>query len=368
MGSDRSTIQINRWGDMKNRKSVRRLATTALTLACATGADGARAQSSVVMYGILDIGIQSLTNAGSNGKSSLGMLGSAFLPSRFGIKGDEDLGGGYGAIFQLENGFDLGKGTLVTPGTLFNRLSSVGFRSPYGRLTFGRQYSVQFDKAVLYDPTYFANDSTLSLNAIPLATLRLNNAVKFQSQPFYGFNVEAEYGFGQQLPGNGLAGRYVGAALEYDRGALAARVLYEQSRGTSAGGIDASGRVDERYSAALRYTVGGVTVAAGVTRVVGDLQLTPRGVAYWGSAKGFATPTIQWYVLGGRYAFQSTPGHPTLLVGGGEYLLSKATFLYAHVGTVWNSDESAFGVNSFSSVGQPGKSQVGVSVGIHRRF
>ncbi|KAG8153397.1 porin [Burkholderia catarinensis] len=353
---------------MNQGKSMRGLAAAALIIACATGTGNARAQSSVVMYGILDIGMQSLTNVGRDGKSSLGMLGSAFLPSRFGFKGDEDLGGGYGAIFQLENGFDLGKGTFVTPGTLFNRLSSVGFRSPYGRLTFGRQYSVQFDKTVLYDPTYFANDSTLSLNLIPLATLRLNNAVKFQSEPFYGFNVEAEYGFGQQLPGNRLAGRYIGAALEYVRGALVARVLYEQSRGASAGGVDASGRADERYSAALRYTVGGVTLSAGVTRVLGDLQLTPRGTVYWGGAKGFATPTIQWYVLGGRYDFQNAPEHPTLFVGGAEYLLSKTTFLYAHVGTVWNSGESAFGVNSFSSVGQPGKSQVGVSVGIHHKF
>ncbi|MBN3786338.1 porin [Burkholderia sp. Ac-20353] len=347
---------------------MRRLAAASLTLACAICTGTAHAQSSVLMYGILDVGVQSLTNAGKDGTSSLGMLGSAFLPSRFGFKGDEDLGGGYGAIFQLENGFDLGKGTLVTPGTLFNRLSSVGIRSPYGRLTFGRQYSVQFDKTVLYDPTYFANDSTLSLNLIPLATLRLNNAVKFQSESLYGFNVDAEYGFGQQLPGNMLAGRYVGAALEYVRGTFAARVLYEQSRGTSNGGIDASGHADERYSAALRYTVGGVTLSAGVTRVLGDLQLTPRGTIYWGGAKGFATPTIQWYLLGGRYDFQRAPEHPTLFVGGAEYLLSKATFVYGHVGTVWNSGDSGFGVNSYSNVGQRGKSQVGVSVGINHKF
>ncbi|MGU8079127.1 MULTISPECIES: porin [Burkholderia] len=347
---------------------MRRSAAALLTLVCATCGSHVRAQGSVVMYGILDIGMQSLTNAGREGKSSFGMLGSAFLPSRFGFKGDEDLGGGYGAVFQIENGFDLGKGTLVTPGTLFNRLSSVGIRSPYGRLTFGRQYSVQFDKAVLYDPTYFANDSTLSLNLIPLGTLRLNNAVKFQSESFHGLNVEAEYGFGQQLPGNMLAGRYVGTALEYVHGTFAARVLYEQSRGTSTGGIDSSGRSDERYSAALRCTVGGVTLSAGVTRVLGDLQLTPRGTAYWGSAKGFATPTIQWYVLGGRYDFQRAPEHPTLFVGGAEYLLSKATFLYAHVGTMLNSGDSAFGVNSYSNVGQPGKSQVGASVGIHHKF
>jgi predicted porin len=242
---------------MNQKKSLRRLTAASLTLACAMHAGTAHAQSSVVMYGILDVGVQSLTHAGKDGASSFGMLGSAFLPSRFGFKGDEDLGGGYGAIFQLENGFDVGKGTLVTPGTLFNRLSSVGIRSPYGRLTFGRQYSVQFDKSVLYDPTYFANNSTLSLNLIPLATLRLNNAVKFQSEPFYGFNVEAEYGFGQQLPGNALAGRYVGTALEYVSGTFAARVLYEQSRGTVNDGVDASGKTDERYSAAFRYTVGG---------------------------------------------------------------------------------------------------------------
>jgi predicted porin len=109
-------------------------------------------------------------------------------------------------------------------------------------------------------------------------------------------------------------------------------------------------------------------LSAGVTRVVGDLQLTPLGTVYWGGVKGFATPTIQWYALGGRYAFQRAPEHPTLFVGGVQYLLSRATFLYGHVGTFWNSGDSAFGVNSYSNVGQRGKSQVGVSVGINHKF
>ncbi|MEG1055651.1 MAG: porin, partial [Janthinobacterium sp.] len=70
--------------------------TMALLGACACGVSiGAHAQSGVTLYGVLDSSLAYTTNANKAGDSVTKMptlTGS--LPSRFGLKGVEDLGGG----------------------------------------------------------------------------------------------------------------------------------------------------------------------------------------------------------------------------------------------------------------------------------
>jgi len=106
------------------------------------GAGGVvRAQSSVTLYGLIDAGITYVNHtAAANGHSrSLfefddGVDGG----DRFGLKGIEDLGGGYKAVFTLENGFGL-NGTLSQGGALFGRQAFVGVtRSGIGTFTLGR--------------------------------------------------------------------------------------------------------------------------------------------------------------------------------------------------------------------------------------
>jgi predicted porin len=84
----------------------------------------AHAQSSVTLYGLIDAGISYVNNAaGANGKSHSfvkfddGIDGG----NRIGFKGSEDLGGGYKAIFTLENGFGLADGSISQGGALFGR-------------------------------------------------------------------------------------------------------------------------------------------------------------------------------------------------------------------------------------------------------
>jgi len=77
----------------------------------AIGAGQAHAQSSLTLYGILDVfgGYQSAKTGGKN--TSLYVLGNnGELTSRWGLRGTEDLGGGYRTTFALESGFDPGTG------------------------------------------------------------------------------------------------------------------------------------------------------------------------------------------------------------------------------------------------------------------
>jgi predicted porin len=119
--------------------------------AIAMAAAAAHAQSSVTLYGIVDVGLSYVNNA-QTGRSSAGLRGApqtaltdahatGMSGSRWGLRGSEDLGGGLKALFVLENGFMVNNGTLAQGGAEFGRQAYVGLSSAAaGTVTAGRQY------------------------------------------------------------------------------------------------------------------------------------------------------------------------------------------------------------------------------------
>jgi predicted porin len=114
---------------------------------------GAQAQSSVTVYGVVDVNVTSTDVAGSaasnNGSTSLG--NNALATSRLGFKGTEDLGSGLKAEFNLEGALTPTTGTMGTTSTtgngsenvsssvLFNREAWVGLSSnTLGSIRVGR--------------------------------------------------------------------------------------------------------------------------------------------------------------------------------------------------------------------------------------
>src|SRR5450830_732782 len=97
-------------GDPKMKKSVR--AGKAIGAISAIGAiaasllaPSAMAQSQVTIYGLIDTGVEYVTNANAAGNSVVKMPSlTGSFPSRIGFKGTEDLGGGLQAMFVLEAG------------------------------------------------------------------------------------------------------------------------------------------------------------------------------------------------------------------------------------------------------------------------
>jgi predicted porin len=338
-------------------------------LAGGLGSGAAHAQSSVTLYGLLDAGLQYKTHANAAGDSLVASsnAGTSY-PSRFGLRGSEDLGGGWRAIFNLENGFSLSNGALASSDTLFNRVALVGLSGRYGTFTAGRQYSVQYDKTVFYEPTLFNNYSIFSLNMIPSATVRLNNSVKYQSPDMSGLNVEAMYSFGQQIAGNSTAGRYWGAATEYVTGNFSARVGYEELRGSVSGTVDQSNLVDRRTSAVARYGFDKVVISGGAVAVRGSLQASPDGNIYWLAASYMPNPALKLVLEGGRYYYQHDAGRPTLFNATALYWLSKRTTVYLTGGYTINGGGSDFGVNNYTTTALPGQTQLALGTGLIVRF
>ena len=75
------------------------------------------AQSSVTLAGIIDVGLNAVTNA--NGAHQYMMSSGVNNGSRFILRGQEDLGGGMSALFFLENGFNVNNGAIGQAEGLF---------------------------------------------------------------------------------------------------------------------------------------------------------------------------------------------------------------------------------------------------------
>ncbi|MBN3754798.1 porin [Paraburkholderia sp. Tr-20389] len=186
----------------------------ALPLALALPCACAFAQSSVTLYGIVDIGVNYVNNV-QTGRTASGLKGASqwavmdggtggLQGSRWGLKGSEDLGGGYKTVFLLENGFNANNGTLGQGGAEFGRQAWVGVASPYGRVTAGRQYDevVDFYAPLLAAPQwggYMVEHPSDLDNASN--TRRINNSVKYTSPTIAGLTFGGLYSFGG-VPGS----------------------------------------------------------------------------------------------------------------------------------------------------------------------
>jgi predicted porin len=100
----------------------------------------AMAQSSVVVYGIADAGVMYVDNGGNDSRVKL--VSGIADGSRLGVKGTEDIGGGYKAIFNLEARVELDSGRQQAGNlssnqgfALTNNLSFAGIPGPAGPAT-----------------------------------------------------------------------------------------------------------------------------------------------------------------------------------------------------------------------------------------
>ena len=105
----------------------------------------AQAQSSVTLFGILDVGVSYVSN--ESGHHNFKADDSIWTPSIWGIRGVEDLGGGYKTLFELASQFSVNSGAGIPgPNADFNRQAFVGLsKDDVGRITFGQQYNLMAD-------------------------------------------------------------------------------------------------------------------------------------------------------------------------------------------------------------------------------
>ena len=192
--------------------------------ALGTFASVASAQSSVTVFGVVDLAVTTQT---SGGKRLVTEDTSQASSSRLGFKGVEDLGGGLSAGFWLEAGMNNNTGTgAETGGGLgFNRRSTVSLvSSTLGEIRLGHDYAPSFWNTVIFD-VYGANGIGEGDNIALASTLgsgagtaaRVNNSVAY----FLPSNIGGVYGRVTVAPSEAVAGqKYAGGLIGWAGGPI----------------------------------------------------------------------------------------------------------------------------------------------------
>ncbi len=216
---------------------MKKIALSTLSLALLGAAGAAQAQTSVTLYGVIDNSITYVHNAAGNknlwalGNNSGGDLAG----TRWGVKGQEDLGGGLAAIFQLENGFDPSTGKLGQGSREFGRQAFVGLTSQtYGTVTLGRQYDPVVDMVQgITGDNYFGSSFATPGDVDNYDnSSRTSNAIKYVSPTYAGFQAEAFYAFGG-VAGSTGSGQTWSLAAAYNNGPIALAAGYFRADNTN---------------------------------------------------------------------------------------------------------------------------------------
>ena len=97
------------------------------------------AQTNVTIYGVMDAGVYAIEG---NNESATGVQSSGLSTSRLGFKGEEALGNGLKAVYNLETGINLDGAGNETKGWGSNRQANVGVSGSFGTVLIGLQGSL----------------------------------------------------------------------------------------------------------------------------------------------------------------------------------------------------------------------------------
>jgi predicted porin len=351
-----------------------------LALAALTAfAGAASAQSSVTLFGILDVDARSVSNGSAGSLKTLGTNGQA--SSRLGFRGVEDLGGGMRAAFWLEGDIspDVGGGgksaanavgSTADPMT-WTRRATVALLGGFGEVRMGRDYTPTFTNLSTYDMFGYVGVSSIAnvrsvVGSTAGTAVRANNTISYFLPAMGGLYGQAQVAAGEGAQGNA----YMGARLGYAAGPVNVSGAYGKTKKTVA-------MVDD-----LKVINFGASFNAGFMTVQGsfeksDYSVNQQKLLSVGTLIPLGSGTIK---LNYTKATGSTQAYGAKLLGAGYvYDLSKRTSIYVGYGRVQNEVNAAGTVGSqfAASSGGPttsatlfkkGETSTGYDIGVRHNF
>lgn len=326
-------------------------------------------ENSLVLYGTVDSGIASTRSSepGDGLRSNAQMLSGGLTDSLFGIRGQEALGGGWSASFELESQFGSNTGMLEVGSSLFDSSAWLGLGgSDFGELRLGRQHTVaqQFGSQL-----QIASWKDMDMGAMFKASTnyQVNQAVNYLSPSWAGFKLGAGYSFDVQGSGARLdKSPALSLALQYRQGPWLAVATWDKTY------LKQSVLPDtvhpEAWQLGLRYDAGFAAVSVawsrqrngyvsleGIDPDAPNLGLGPAGFLTGGHVDtyllGLAVPVghgelrLQWSLAQPSWSWENgEKAHSAQLATlGYVYNLSPRTRLYAMAGVAARySLESSF--------------------------
>ena len=340
----------------------------------------ASAQSSVTLYGTVDLDGKYVKNDGSAKRLSLGRDG--INSSQLGFRGVEDLGGGLKAGFLLLSSVgadagDIGAGqSAAGSGKFWTRRSTVSLFSNAGELRLGRDYTPTFWNNTIFDAfgTNGLGDSTHVLQMATTTFVRADNSIGYflpsNIGGFYGqfMAAAAEPGQAGQTSNNG---RYVGGRVGFAAGPFDVAFAYAQQRNAT---FPTLGNNQDTWNVGGAYDFGFLKLMGYYDHDKRDNLKEDRysisGVIPMGQGEvhvGYDRSKLKNSIVPAA-SFSNTIWQVKATY---QYNLSKRTAMYATVSELDNGDHSAASIASGTSItaapGIGGKSK-GFELGVRHFF
>jgi predicted porin len=303
----------------------------------------ANAQSSVQLYGSIDEGVTYVTNEGGGHNV---VVGPVAVPDYWGLRGAEDLGGGYQAFFKLQSGFTSNNGANLISTDMFSWLSFVGLTTPYGSVSLGRQFDLTNDALTpssngVLQYSYFLFHPG---NVDDAALTSVDNSIKYTTPSIGGLALSAMYAMADSTT---QPGRVLAFDAIYDQGPLRVGAVYsswhdkeinlEAKLGYTSflgeslrGGASFIARSADIAGVSARYQGAGVVGLHGMfTHVAIDATTGESGSMNTVEAGvDFRTTPFNTITLGGFYSSLTGTRYQEAAIGD-LYALSKSTIVYA---------------------------------------
>ena len=347
---------------------------TLIALAVLASAGVASAQSSVTLFGVVDL---SLVHSKGSLTKKTQLANNGLGANQIGFRGVEDLGGGMYAGFWLEawqnpdNGTGLAtntnnqaSGTSVasagTQGLTFNRRSTLSVGGNWGELRLGREYSPSYWNIANFDPMGnlgVAKSATVENAITGPAGVRASNSISYLygGQAFNGTSRGGNDGFAGSVMYY-LGENASGTATSKDGTGYSARVAYQTGPWNVAIGTGKT-----KFAAGdIRQTNFGGIYDFGVVRLIGHYARDRNGaITAKGYLLGLTAPVGVAGQVRASYSQYKTDaaGNPKTSKLGLGYVhnLSKRTALFGTIAQVRNSGGAAFSLYQ-SSTAPNGKS------------
>lgn len=323
------------------------------------------AQSSVTIYGVVDVSLESV-----NGNDNLTRVSTSNLASsRLGFKGVEDLGSGLKGKFVLEHGVAVDTGASNNT-RMWDRAAWLGLEGAFGELRLGRQDSsigllagnTNILGAQAYDDFYIANTFA------GRAYRRADNAITYLLPKFVGgLTAEVQYSTAvgsSGTPGTETAdvdtGKAWGLNIQYANGPFAIGGGYINVKTDAAGNNE-----DEAWLAFGSYDFGGAKLTAYYNQ--DERSTLPEEAKLYGIKVGipFGAFTLQAGASKVDNAGFAADAEAMIYALKGTYALSKRTAVYALATYVDNDDGANLNVGTATAFGD---SAHGIAIGVRHSF
>ena len=190
--------------------------------------------------------------------------------TRLGVRGEEDLGNGLSAIFQMEGRFDADTGAKTANRTFFDRESTVGLKGSFGQVRFGRSL------ASMERGLGFVNVGRRIHDLSPYASAARHSNAAFYDYTNGAFSVGADIatkgGYDDGIldnEGKSATKTAYGIYGKYSANGFTAGLAYQADNVKSNSSLSTypnSSKMAKEYGLALSYNFKPVTIGASYAR------------------------------------------------------------------------------------------------------